>query len=538
MINMKHGILFLWIALMFLPLGAMAQTPTMTFDGNKLRIMVPSGSLQLQKDSITNEAIRNCIDWGGRDDCRFMASPDAFELKPEGLSTNDQVVVKGIFNGEPISINVEMRPIPKKVQPDVEPSSKSDSKIWIIIVVVIVLLAVALAFIIIQRKKKIKEKPIKYDPGVISIINDESVKYDRGLTHVKEHLNEYLTFDMDMVFTNSTINKVYFSTALIKNLYEFFNNSLETDGRTNETGCFIIGCWDFVEGNNNRYDISLEYMVEPGDDADFGEYSLHFGKKISINMASIIDDLAKKSKRDYLLTCWMHSHPGLGLFLSNHDLIVQKQLAYPDHKNRLLAIVIDTNTPDLKVGFFVPKADGSMNNKEEVKRWFSFEEIFRQGRELNRAHAETPKPAPQAATNSKQNIDLDPDYFNIALNSEMLHHIGFSAHAVNQIDTTLYSCATGVAGYLFGEENSHYMKVDNCLPYENEDITGCLIYDDNFDQAQLDKYGVDITNCKFFAICNSNDNLTIWVKNRDGVFEWGGEAVLTKMKEWIRRKRV
>jgi len=529
--NMKHRIILLWSVWMFLSLGAMAQQPTMVYDGSKLRIKVPSGSLQFEKDSIANEAIRNSFDWEGRSDCRFMASPEAYELRPVGLSTDDEVSVKGIYNGEPISIQVEMRPVVKPVAPTGDAAKKSDSKMLILIIVVAALVVVALIVLIIRKKRK-KEPKVTYDPGVISIIKDESVQYERGLKHVKEHLNEYLIFDMDMVFADSTINKVYLNTGLVKKLYEFFNNSLEADGRTNETGCFILGCWDFEEGKDNRYDISLEYMVEPGDDADFGEYSLNFGKKISINMASVIDNLTQKSKRDYLLTCWMHSHPGLGLFLSNQDLIVQKQLAYPDHRNRLLALVIDTNTPDLKVGFFVPKADGTMNNKEDVKRWFSFEEIYRQGRDQSRTRVEQPKPA------VSQNMDLDSDYFNLALNGDAIRHMGFSAHSVNQIDTTLYSCTTGVVGYLFGEERNRYLKVDCCLAYENEDTSGCLIYDDNFDQSQINKYGVDIASCKFFVNCNSHDIITIWVKNGDGQFEKSGESTLSQMKEWIRRKRV
>lgn len=531
MIAMKNRIVILCSAILFLALGAVAQEPTMVFDGNKLSIMVPTGRLEFQREAIDNEVIRNCFEWGGRESCLFMANNEPYVFKPVGLSIDDSLNVSGIFNDEPIVIQVEMRPAPILHPVSENPKKLSDAIIYIILAAIIVVLGIV---ILILRRKKTTEKTkgTPYDPNVISIIKDESVKYEHGLAHVLERQNEYLTFDMNTVFSNTAVNKVYLSTALVKKLYEFFSNSLEADGRTNETGCFIVGCWDFANAKHNSYDISLEDMVEPGDDADFGEYSLHFGKKISVNMASVIDNLAQKTKRDYLLTCWMHSHPGLGLFLSNHDLIVQKQLTYSDHKNRLLAIVIDTNTPELKTGFFTAKTDGTMNNREEVKRWFSFEEIFREGREVSRTNMA------EKEEKEGEKFGTNPDCFNITVSGDTMDYIGFAPHAINQIDTALYSCTKGVVGYFFGEYDGRYMEVSCCLPYDNEEKEGCLIYQDGLVSTQLSKYVADLTGCKFFVNCSSDDKLYIWVKNDNGVFETVGESTLTQMKEWIRRKRV
>ena len=535
MIAMKQKIVLLCSVILFLTMGAMAQMPTMVFDGSKLTITVPSGRLEFRRDAIGNKAIRDCFEWGGRETCMFMASGEAYVCTPVGLSTDETVSVPGIFNDEPIVIDVEMRPAPvAKPAPedDFEESELQGMTLYLIVAVALVVL-LALIFILRRKKKKGKEtQKTKYDPNVISIIKDESVKYERGLKHVMERLNEYLVFDMNKVFADTSVSKVYLSTDLVKKLYEFFSNSLEADGRTNETGCFIVGCWDFAEGKRNRYDISLEYMVEPGDDADFGEYSLHFGKKISINMASVIDNLAQKTNRDYLLTCWMHSHPGLGLFLSNHDLIVQKQLTYSEHKNRLLAIVIDTNTPDLKTGFFTAKADGTMNNREDVKQWFSFEDIYRDGRELSRSNPS------KKEEKEGEKFGTNPDCFNITLDGNTMDYIGFAPHAINQMDSTLYSCSKGIVGYFFGEEKDRYMEVGCCLPYDNEEKTGCLLFGDGLDKSQFAKFANDLSGSKFFVNCTSDDKLYIWVKDENGSFEKVGETALTQMKEWIRRKRV
>lgn len=531
MITMKRRHIILCSVLLFLSMGAMAQTPTITYDGKKLTVNVPTGMLHFQKDDLNNEAIRESFVWLPDNTCFFMGRPEPYIIYPQGLSTDETVTLLGLFNEEAIEIPVEMRPaVPQPTGGETpEGGKKMNSYTLLYIIIGAVLLALLVLILLLRRRKdQVKPQP-QYDPNVISIIKDETVQYEHGLAHVKERPHEYLTFDMDMVFADTTINKVYLSTTLVKKLYDFFTNSLEEEGRTKETGCFILGCWDFESGNSKRYDISLEQMVEPGDDADFEEYSLSFGKKIGVAMNSIIDDLAKKSKRDYVQTCWMHSHPGLGLFLSNQDLIVQKKLTYPDHKNRLLAIVIDTNTPDFKTGFFTPKADGSMNNQEDVKRWFSFEEIYREGREQKRSEPKAPQPS---------NFSADPDYFNIALEGETSGHIGFSAHAINQIDTTLYSCVKGVVGYFFGEEAGRYLKVANCLPYENEEKMGCLLYGDGLDAAQIESYQNDLANCKFFLSCSSDDRIGIWMRNRAGGFAQAGETTLTQMKEWIRRKRV
>ena len=535
---MKHRIITLLSILLLATTWALAQAPTMTFDGTKLRVMVPEGYLELKRDAISNEAIRDCFAWADDGSCLFMSQPDPYVFEPKGLSKDEPLGIEGLFNGTTVQIPVEMvEPSQSGHNPGTDPDQglgkKIDTSLLLIIGIVGLLLVLLAVFLALKKKKKKKIHDTTKetnDPNIISVITDESVTYENGLRHVKERINEYLTFDMDMVFADSAVNKVYMNTGLIKKLYDFFNGSLEVDGRTNETGCFILGCWDYEEGRRDRYNVSLEEMVEPGDDADFGEYSLNFGKKISINMASVIDNLAQKTKRDYVLTCWMHSHPGLGLFLSNQDLIVQQQLTYSDHRNRLIAIVIDTNTPDFKVGFFTAKSDGKMNNKEEVKRWFSFEEIYRQSRELNRNQ--------QAKSVLEDTVASHPDCFGITLSSNAIDLVEFAPHAINQIDHTLYSGVKGVVGYFYGETGNHFVQVGCCLPYENEEKLGCLIYGDGLTEAQLSNYAKDIAGCRFFINSTSDDKLVVWTKNEQGGYTPVGETTLSQMKEWIRRKRV
>jgi len=140
----------------------------------------------------------------------------------------------------------------------------------------------------------------------------------------------------------------------------------------------LVGRWEFVPDSNQQlYDISIEKLVEPGDDAIYSEYNLNFGAKIGITLNFVIDNLCENTGYEYVHTAWMHTHPGFGLFLSNQDLSVQSQLAYSQHAGRLLAIVLDSNTPDLDMAFFTPQKNGNMNNDKNLKKTLSLEEFYK-----------------------------------------------------------------------------------------------------------------------------------------------------------------
>jgi hypothetical protein len=204
----------------------------------------------------------------------------------------------------------------------------------------------------------------------------EAVSYRVGLNDIKEKTGiDYYAIDMDEILEDTTIKEVFLSRQVILDIYNFFANFVKHD-KTNETGCFLVGRWGYVSGSNNqRYDISIENVVAPSDDAVYGEYNLNFGAKIGITLNFAIEKLCEKTGNEYVHTAWMHSHPGLGLFLSSQDLSVQSQLAHSQHFGRLLAIVLDSNTPDLKMAFFTPKHNGTMNNDKDVKRFLSLEEL-------------------------------------------------------------------------------------------------------------------------------------------------------------------
>lgn len=268
-----------------------------------------------------------------------------------------------------------------------------------------------------KRKKKIEEE--RASSQVMQVVEEETSDCSVGLNHVHQASDNYYTVDMHVFFKDTAVEKVYLSRDIIKRVNSYFKEFLDKPDRTPETGCYLIGAWERVAGSYERYNVSIEEMVTPGDDMIPGEFSLNFGLKIGIDLGSTIRNLCEKTMRDYVQTAWMHSHPGLGLFLSSHDLVVQKQLTYPDEPKRLLAIVIDTNTPDWKTVFFSAKQNGMMNNKEELLQTISFDTLLEWSRHKTTAASSTP-------------MDIDNTY-NVS-SADAADLFAFTSRAVNRMD--------------------------------------------------------------------------------------------------------
>jgi len=256
------------------------------------------------------------------------------------------------------------------------------SLIGIVFVLLLAGVAVYLKAVIANKKsKKIEqENRISGKSGLLIEDDDtiEVISYHVGLNDIKEHAEaDYYPIQMDTILEDTTIRTVYLSRKAILDIYKFFFDFSKYNGKINETGCFLVGRWEHVPYTaEQRYDISIENIVEPSDDAVYGEYNLNFGAKIGITLNFVIEKLCEKTGNEYVHTAWMHSHPGLGLFLSSQDLSVQSQLAHSQHQGRMLAIVLDTNTPDLKMAFFTPKENGTMNNDKDVKLFLSLETLY------------------------------------------------------------------------------------------------------------------------------------------------------------------
>jgi hypothetical protein len=417
----------------------------------------------------------------------------------------------------------------------------NDSSAWKWIILLIVVLAGGAAFYIYNQKQKEKESKPKSSSGsesdniLIAVAEESDIEYTIGLNHVREQIAAYYRIDMQEVFHDTAIRYIYMSNAAIKKMYDFFKQFMENPERTNETGCYFIGCWEYDSDNNEQYNVSIEDIIEPGDDAVYGEYNLNFGKKIGIKLGTTLTAMGEKTGRQYVHTVWMHSHPGLGLFLSNNDLKVQEQLAYPDYKNRLVAIVIDTNTPNWEMVFFTPKIDGQMNNKEDVLMTHSLDTLYdwsKKNKHSLRA----------------QNLN-EEDFFKLPVQTVKKNiSVFFNGKSINDIDDVIYSNSHGVVGYFDGicvENGDNYsFIIESCLSDNPGQAIGCLIMDSKSKYEDIiRKYFMLLTNYQFVIIYRSDDEL--WIKSIDKDVTEKELAKrnpvsfsLGQMKEWTRRRRI
>jgi len=394
----------------------------------------------------------------------------------------------------------------------------------------------------VLRNKKNKKRKIEMrnsEEGSLLVENDdliEVISYKVGLSDVKEKAGiDYYEVNMLSIFEDTAIRNVYFSRKAILDIYKFFSGFLKYDDKTNETGCFLVGRWDYVPNSGEQiYDISIESLVEPGDDAIYGEYALNFGAKIGITLTYALESLCKKTGKEYVHTAWMHSHPGLGLFLSSQDLNVQSQLAYSQHHGRMLALVIDSNSPDFQMAFFSPKKTGVMNNDKDLKKTVALETLYQWAKSLPSAEQPTPKPAKYS-------------YYNIDVINQIhkINKISLSASAIIDMDAAIMPGVYGMQGCLFGERQRNEIVVDEFKEgtSKEKDAFGCFLTVPRFTPPETMKEYLQLITDFDFALFYSfeNKNIFILIKDEQGKYHNTGDktpsASLMTMKEWTRRKR-
>lgn len=404
--------------------------------------------------------------------------------------------------------------------PEPEVVSAKGAPIHKTIVCIFVLVLVVLSAAVvstIRRKHKLQDDTSE-EQGVMTVVEEKVSDLKRGLEHVMTNKSDYYTIDMNEILSDTAIRYVYINSEAIRKLNVFFREFLESPERTNETGCYMIGCWDYVKDSRSAYDISIEYVVEPGKDAVFEEALLNFGREIGLNLATTIEKMQEKTGREYVRTCWMHSHPGLGLFLSTHDMVVQKQLAYSEDRNRLLAIVIDTNSPDWSMALFCPKHSGEMNNKVDLKKTLSFDDLYKWSKD------------------KKMKDQTNPGFFTIDIGSKSIETINFSGKAINQIDDAVDG-RSGVSLYFYGTKNKNDIYIDKCLQYKSIEAIGCLLNETDSGDS-VDVSSMMALGCEFLMVCSNGVDIRVYVSGNETICEAGQfNTTLDVMKEWTRRKR-
>ncbi|MEM9718051.1 MAG: hypothetical protein AAGA10_02310 [Bacteroidota bacterium] len=184
----------------------------------------------------------------------------------------------------------------------------------------------------------------------------------------------YLPISLWECWEDTTVRQIYLHKRSIRqidqhirgeNLYKI---DPETGDEIPEIGGFLMG---FLKEEEGQFELCIERFIPITPESN-NRFTVKFGDRAWIEWSD-----AQSKFPDELLLGWFHTHPGHGLFLSEADIKVQKDQFTLEY---LVAMEIDTLTPDFDAAFFTWKQGGKhLNNAEDRKlnSWYSFMDMDR-----------------------------------------------------------------------------------------------------------------------------------------------------------------
>lgn len=405
------------------------------------------------------------------------------------------------------------------------------------------ILAILVIFIVIA---KIKRKKAAKEPTLIpSDSTHQSTSADivvrRKTTSIlkKQSLEDvqnnpaYLKIDCADFCEDSAVRRLYIKNTCIKDIYNMYAEDLRNPENPNEDGCMVLGRW-VHDTETDEYYVSLEEIVKPGDDAVFQEYELNFGGKIKLKVSEKLRKLRRETNLQYDMTCWVHSHPGLGVFFSNADSGVQMQLKHPSHPKFLTAIVIDILTPNQELGIFTFKHDMSINSRQDLKKMYSLEEMYKW------------------AISSDRNSFKAEDYYNLMLTSkertDSCYGVQLSNGAIIDMCQMEAEQQSGLVGWVQGyncKKDSRNEFVAKSVSKEkvipDNDLLGCFMIGSHRSLPTIRKAITNADKIQFVLFYSTSDKMLSAIPVVDGQLSveenYYGEEKLEELKIWTRRKR-
>lgn len=404
---------------------------------------------------------------------------------------------------------------------------------------VVIALVILLFFITksrVKRDNRIRHtnNPGNSAPGMVVRRKTTSILKKQSLENVIDN-PEYIRIDCGDFCHDSAVRRIYLKNSCVIDIYNMYADDLRNPDNPNEDGCFVLGRW-VCDNETKEYYVSLENIVRPGDDAVLSEYELNFGGKIKMKADARLRKLRKETNLQYDLTCWVHSHPGLGVFFSNADNNVQMQLKNATHPLFLVAIVVDILTPEQELGFFTFKRDGSVNSKAELTKMYSLEELYRK------------------ALESGRNLFQSDNYFNVlgeaVTRSDNLCGIELSNGAIIDMDMIKSQQPDGTMAYAHGFLRNEGLKgecvVEKISKEEkvsDNECVGCYVVASHCSIPTLRRTLADkiASGIHFVMVCSTaDDRLTVIpishgeLSTDDNTY---GEYQFEDLKIWTRRKR-
>lgn len=344
----------------------------------------------------------------------------------------------------------------------------------------------------------------------------------------------YLVIDSRDFTPDSAVEKIYIKNSCIKEIYNLYAEDLRNSDKPKEDGCMVLGRWLHNEADDT-YDVSLEEVVFPGDDAVFKEYELNFGGKIKLRIAEKLRKLRRDTNLQYDLVCWVHSHPGLGVFFSNSDVNVQMQLKHAQHPNFLIAFVVDILTSSQEMGIFTFRRDGSVTSKGDLTKMYSLEELYKWALQTDRQ------------TFSHEN------YFDVLKNAEIktagCRGIEMNNSSIIDLTQIVVEPVTGIVGWAIGttvenKDGQEYVVIRIVKNAEKPQagIIGCLVSVPHMSLPTIQRLiASECINLSFVMVYSSRQMSLTTIPVINGVLlpdeRAYGDVNIDDLKIWTRRKR-
>lgn len=417
-----------------------------------------------------------------------------------------------------------------------------DNKFMLMNIGIAILLFIILFVIVIKiRQSKVAKTPTVLPIDVALQTAQADIVVRRKTTSIlkKQSLEDvhnnsaYMKIDCADFCEDSAVRRIYLKNTCIKDIYNMYAEDLRNPENPNEDGCMVLGRW-VHDAEADEYYVSLEEIVKPGNDAVFKEYELNFGGKIKLKVSEKLRKLRRETNLQYDMTCWVHSHPGLGVFFSNADSGVQMQLKHPTYPKFLTAIVIDILTPNQELGIFTFKHDMSINSKPELKKMYSLEEMYKW------------------AVSSDRNCFKAEDYYNLMLTSkertDSCYGVQLSNGAIIDMCQMEAEQQSGLVGWVQGYNCKNGLRNEFVAKsvskeeviYDN-DILGCFMIGSHRSLPTIRKAITNADKIQFVLFYSTSDKMLTAIPVVDGQLSveenYYGEEKLEELKIWTRRKR-
>ena len=360
-----------------------------------------------------------------------------------------------------------------------------------------------------------------------------SVLHKQSLDDVVNNSN-YMTINCTDFCDDTAVKTMYIKNTCIMDIYNRYADDLRNPNNPKEDGCMVLGRWVHDE-KLDEYNVSLEEVVFPGDDAVFSEYELDFGGKIKVKITDKLRKLRRESDLQYDLTCWVHSHPGLGVFFSNTDCSLHLLHKHPTHPQFLTAIVIDILTPQQELGIFTFKHDLSINSKSDVKQLYSLEEWYKW------------------AVESKRSVVFKEEHFNTLENAKSRNNRCYNVQLSNSTVIDLDIIATNqdrdslyfVHGFTTQQSDQITNiadKIESTDTLTDNELVGCFMVVTHRSYPTIKnavaKYLDKIRFVLVYSIADGKLTTIPVIFNDLCIDEsYYGEQPLEELKIWTRRKR-